>query len=212
VIVGSILLAFAIDAWWTDRQVRSREQQQLGVAWDELSVNQAELLVRRRRGASALEAQEKLIDLIGPESSTISSDSLATLLRRAWGYGIAEVESGALDALLASGEFRLTARTDLYRILTKYRALLEDHRNEDRVQFIELRTRLLDYLGTVSPGAFVFDETDFPVPVEALLGDPQLEAIVSQLRTRTARMVSHVDGLLILTDSAGVLLGTREAS
>jgi hypothetical protein len=211
VIVGSILLAFAIDAWWTDRQARSREQQQLGVAWDELSVNQAELRSRRRRGASALQAQDKLIELIRPESSPISSDSLASLLRQAWGYGIAEVESGALDALLASGEFRMTARADLYRVLAKYRALLEDHRNEDRVQFIELRTRLLDYVGTVSPGAFVFDETDFPVPVEALLVDPQLEAIVSQLRTRTVRMVGHVDGLLILTDSAGVLLGTREA-
>ena len=211
-IVGSILLAFAIDAWWTDRQARSREQQQLGVVWDELSANQAELRVRQRRGASALQAQEKLIELIGPESRTISTDSLASLLRGAWGYGIAEVESGAVDAFLGSGEFRMTVRGDLYRILVRYRAILEDHRNEDRVQFIELRTRLLDYVGTVSPGAFVFDETDFPVSVVALLRDPQLEAIVSQLRARTTQMIRHVDGLLSLTDSTSVLLGTREAS
>ena len=58
----------------------------------------------------------------------------------------------------------------------------------------------------------MFDETDFPVSVATLLRDPQLEAIVSQLSTRTSQMIRHVDALLILTDSLSFRLGGREAS
>jgi hypothetical protein len=211
VIVVSILLAFGIDAWWQGSQERATERQQLGVLRAEMRASQLELNVRRERGARTLEAQRTLIEIIGPEARAIPVDSLASLLRAAWAFGIAEVESGAIDALLDGGEFRTSERADLYRLLVRYRVVLEDHRNEDRIQFVELRTRLLDYLGTVAPGAFVFSETDFPVPVAALLGDEQLEAVVSQLSVRTTQMNRHVEDLISLTDSISILLD-REGS
>jgi len=212
VIVVSILLAFGIDAWWQERQERKTERQQLSVLRAEVAENRAEFDSRLRRGNGTLEAQRKLIELIGPESRPITSDSLAALLADAWSYGIAEVESGAIDALLDGGEFRTSVRPDLYRLLVRYRVILRDHRDEDSRQFVELRTRLLDYLGTVSPGAFVFGRSDFPVPVGDLLRDQQLEAIVTQLMVRTNQMVGSVEDMISLSDSVGVLLDLEVAS
>ena len=211
-IVVSILLAFGIDAWWENRQERQTDRQQLGVLRAEMAENRAEFEYRLRYGNETLEAQSKLIDLIGPESRPIPADSLAALLADAWSFGIAEVESGAIDALLGSGEFRTSVRSDLYRLLVRYRVILADHRAEHSGQFIELRTRLLDYLGTVSPGAFVFGQSDFPVPVDDLLRDQQLEAIVSQLMVRTNQMVGAIEDMIGLADSVSVLLDLEVAS
>ena len=90
--------------------------------------------------------------------------------------------------------------------------ILADHRAEHSGQFIELRTRLLDYLGTVSPGAFVFGQSDFPVPVDDLLRDQQLEAIVSRLMVRTNQMVGAIEDMIGLADSVSVLLDLEVAS
>jgi hypothetical protein len=206
VIVVSILLAFGIDAWWQDSLQRATERQQLGVLQAEIGANQAEFEARRQRGIGAREAQNTLIDLISPEKHVIPVDSLAHLLLGAWAFGIVEVESGAIDALLDSGDFRTSMRTDLYRLLVRYRVELADHENEDRMQFIELRTRLLEYVGSVAPGAFVFGRSDFPVPVAALLRDQQLEAVVSQLSVRTGSMNRTIEELISLSDSISVLL------
>lgn len=211
VIVVSILLAFGIDAWWQERQERATERQQMAVLQAEVRANQAELDARLERGMQAREAQRTLIELIRPEAQVIPADSLASLLLESWAFGVAELECGAIDALLDSGDFRTSMRADLYRLLVRYRVVLTDHEEEDRTQFIELRTRLLDYLGTVAPGAFVFGWSDFPVPVAALLGDQQLEAIVSQLSARTNRMNVHVEELGRLADSVSVLLDREGA-
>jgi hypothetical protein len=212
VIVVSILLAFGIDAWWQERQERQAERQQLSVLRAELAENRAEFEYRLRYGNETLLAQNKLIELIGPDYRPIPSDSLAALLADAWSFGIAEVESGAIDALLDSGEFRTAVRSDLYRLLVRYRVILTDHREEHSQQFIELRTHLLDYLGTVSPGAFVFGRSDFPVPVDDLLRDQQLEAIVSQLVVRTNQMLRSIEDMVGLADSVSVLLDREVAS
>ena len=212
VIVFSILLAFGIDAFWQERQEQQTERQQLGVLRAEVAENRAEFEYRLRYGNETLQAQSKLIELIGPESQRIPADSLAALLAGAWSFGIAEVESGAIDALLDSGEFRTSVRSDLYRLLVRYRVILTDHREEHSRQFIELRTRLLDYIGAVSPGAFVFGRSDFPVPVGDLLRDQQLEAIVSQLMVRTSQMVGSIEDMIGLTDSVSVLLAGELAS
>lgn len=206
VIVASILLAFGIDAWWQEMQERGAERQQLGVLRAEIRANRAELDSRLQRGIRTREAQRTLIELIGPDEQLIPVDSLAALLREAWSFGIAELESGAIDALLDSGAFRTSVRTDLYRLLVRYRVVLTDHEDEDRRQFIELRTRLFDYVGTVAPGAFVFGWSDFPVPVAALLSDQQLEAIVGQLSVRTNQMNRHIEELSSLADSVDILL------
>jgi len=216
VIVASILLAFGIDAAWDVRRERQAEAQLLWALLAEIDVNDAELAHGSAQGASARSAQSKLIDLIGPQSGTLSVDSLGALLRTSLSFGIVEIESTALDAVLAGTAPSTPSRTDLLRLLRLYRTELEDHRLEDRRQWIDNRSEISRYLKTVSPYAFVWAElaghspTDFDVPVAALLRDQRLEGLVSQLSIRARQMTASIETLTVLADSIAVL-ATAEA-
>ena len=103
VIVGSILLAFGIEAWWDRIQERETERQQLSVLRAEMVANRSELDVRRQRGAGTLEAQVTLIELIGPESQMMPVDSLASLLRAAWAHALHALRDVGQVVLLELG-------------------------------------------------------------------------------------------------------------
>jgi hypothetical protein len=216
VIVASILLAFGIDAAWDVRHERRAEDQLLRTLLAEIDANDAELAHGRAQGARARSAQSKLIDLIGPQSGTLSVDSLGALLRTSLSFGTVEIESAALDAVLAGTAPSTQSRTDLLRLLRHYRTELEDHRLEDRRQWIDNRSEISQYLKTVSPYAFVWADlaghspTDFDIPVAALLRDQRLEGLVSQLSIRARQMTASIETLTVLADSIAIL-ATAEA-
>ncbi|HSM03576.1 MAG TPA: hypothetical protein VK858_03095 [Longimicrobiales bacterium] len=207
VILVSILLAFGIDATWADRQVRKEQDRLLRALVDEIEENAVDLEYRRARGAAALAAQRGLIDLIGPRTGAISADSLGALIRTAMNFGTAEVESAALESVLAWTATPTPSRTHLLRLLRRYRTELEDHRLEDRRQWIDNRAIRAQHLVAVSPFAFVWAEptghspTDFDVPVAALLRDQEFEGLVSNLSVRTRLMAEAVETLSVLADS-----------
>ena len=209
--MASILLAFGIEAAWDVRQERQAEVQLIRSLLAEIDVNDEELESRRKRGAEARSAQLKLIDLIGPQSGALSTDSLGALLRRSMSFGTAEVESAALDGVLAGTAPSTPSRTHLLRLLRLYRTHLEDHRLEDRGQWIDNRSAVAQYLATVSPYAFVWAETnghsptDFDVPVAALLRDQRLEGLLSVLSIRALQMTTTIETLTIMADSIAVL-------
>ena len=97
-------------------------------------------------------------------------DSLRALFITGMGYGIAEIESAALDAVLVGIDSSTPSRTRLLRLLRDYRTELEDHRAEDRREWIDLRMEVQLYLVTVSPHPFAWAEerghspTDFDIP------------------------------------------------
>ena len=211
VIVVSILLAFGIDAGWDVRQERQAETQLIRSLLAEIDVNDEEFAYSRTRGSSARSAQAKLIGLIGPQSGALSADSLGALLRRSFSFGTLEVESTALDGVLAGTAPSTPSRTHLLRLLRLYRTELEDHRLEDRGQWIDNRSAVAQYLATVSPYAFVWAETnghsptDFDVPVAALLRDQRLESLLSVLSIRALQMTTTIETLTIMADSIAVL-------
>jgi len=209
--VASILLAFGIDAAWDVRQEREAEDQLLRTLLAEIEVNREEFEYRRTQGAEARSAQLKLVDLIGPESGTLSVDSLGALFITSIGYGIAEIESAALDAVLVGIDSPTPSRTRLLRLLRDYRTELEDHRLEDRREWIDLRMELQLYLVTVSPHPLVWAHedghgpTDFDIPVAALLRDRRLEGLLSILASRARLMMGTTEILSELADSIAML-------
>ncbi len=211
VIVASILLAFGIDAAWDVRQERRTEDQLLRTLLAEIDVNREELDHRRTQGAEARSAQLKLVDLIGPQSGTLSADSLGALLGTSMSFGIAEIESAALDAVLVGTGSPTPSRTRLLRLLRAYRTELEDHRMEDRREWIDLRMELQLYLVTVSPLTFVWAQerghspTDFDIPVAALLRDQRLEGLVGILYVRALQMTRTTESLTVFADSIAIL-------
>lgn len=103
-IVASILLAFAIDAWWgeTVEQSRSRDQlTSLAIEFGEVGLhlrsNETQLLDMRR-------AVSDLLSHTGPETQVQDVDSLYSLMDRGFRASKMELPAASLQALLASGE------------------------------------------------------------------------------------------------------------
>lgn len=117
------------------------------------------------------------------------------------------MESAALDAVIVGLSPSTPSRIHLLRLVRLYRTELEDHRLEDRRQWIDNRAEISRYLITVSPFAFVWagenthSPTDFEVPVATLLRDQRLEGLVSHASIRALQMTRSIDTLVTLSDS-----------
>jgi hypothetical protein len=104
VVVASILIAFLLDAWWTDRQSRHELELELGSVRLELELNRG--LVSREIQSLTLitTASSTLIermDAAGDAPSVNVPDSLAWLVTL-WGPTL-DASFGAVEALIGSG-------------------------------------------------------------------------------------------------------------
>ena len=102
-IVASILLAFAIDAWWTDREFDQWQSAQLGALRDEFSANWEELgVIVRTHDFNARSLESLITQIQGSEDKrlvTVSDAALAPLVS----WRTSDISTGTLDALLSSG-------------------------------------------------------------------------------------------------------------
>jgi len=102
VIVGSILLAFGIEAWWTNKQERDQEARVLGAVLVALRNNTEHLDFFTSLHEQQLARVVVLLDAAANGGSGLSADSLDHLLAGLSGATIPVYERGALDAALAS--------------------------------------------------------------------------------------------------------------
>ena len=217
VIVGSILLAFGIEAWWESAQEGAVVERQLTVLQVEMASNSSVLDRASSFQDRALAATRELVELIAPQPVPVSADSLSSLLGWSFSIGTAELELGALEALLSSGEFGTSSRGDLYSSIVAFRARTEVYRDNVAL-FIELRETLINYLSTVAPVAFLtagpetHGPTDFPIPVDDLLQDRQLEGLVGSLSIRIRNGNVLAQELIARADSMRVLLASGGAT
>ena len=219
VIVASILLAFGLQAWWESAQEGAVVERQLTVLQVEMASNSSVLENASSFQDRALAATRVLVELIAPQPVPVSADSLSSLL--GWSFSIgtaeAELELGALDALLSSGEFGTSSRGDLYSSIVAFRARTEVYRNLVAL-YIEASETLINYLVTVAPMAAVsalteaHGPTDFPVPVDDLLQDRQLEGLVGTLAVRIRNVNVLAQELIARADSIRVLLASDGAT
>lgn len=106
-IVGSILLAFAIDAWWDDRQTQIDEQQILLGLRAEFTANHEILSEDLTANLQDVESLLGLLSLIeGGESDDISSIALAAM-DEMQSPKTTDLGSGTLNALMSSGRLEI---------------------------------------------------------------------------------------------------------
>ena len=102
-IVASILVAFAIDAWWEERQEERWQTEQLVSLRDEFVTNREELIDVVRRDRDIGDNLQALLDALKANDIgdvvRVDARHVAALT----GWRTSDVASGALDALLASG-------------------------------------------------------------------------------------------------------------
>lgn len=215
-IVISILLAFSIDAWWEARQDLKAERVHLTA----LRVQFAEVAriidteLDELEAASA--AAQWLLSLTPDEAAAESTDSIADNFLAIFRLGRANLPSGALDALMASGNLSLIADPDLAAHLAAWPAAVAEvyenagwlvEQREDRlVPFLTQYVGGL-WIGTRSGLLSNFPTTRFPPRIEGLFSDRGLESNLSNaavrmqvLRDRYLTLGREADAIMALID------------
>jgi hypothetical protein len=218
-IVASILIAFALNAWWEAAREDREESRHLAAVRGELAANQ--LYLRER--IDALDQMDAaiaaLIARIGPTPDPLPPDSIAALLDTSFGFGTLELAMGSIQALLASGELALLSNEELKRRIAAWPARAADARN-DATLLVQNREDIIRHLDTLMPTLAIarntgvlnhYSTTRFPIEPLRILSDRSLEGLLANrgirlfnVRLDLQKLVAESDTIITLIDSDGV--------
>ena len=181
-IVVSILLAFAIQAWWEGRRDRADER----IALEGLRHEFAENLTQLDRGAAVHEKtvrmNERLLSLSRADSLDSNPVAMDSLVRRAWiDFGTFNPREGVLTALVASGDIGLIRNAQLREAIGAWSGMLEDLVEEELMIARDSQERWTPAIHARIPLDYVYAVGGNRVAegrrpdYRVLLGDPLLE-------------------------------------
>jgi len=147
-IVASILLAFAIDAWWEGVQERAEEREILSSLRAEFEANQK--VLAKTAGIHRL-ILGAMLDIVSASETDISvhDESLDSLFGQAGGTPHYNPATGALAATISSGRIGLVRNIELRNRLAGWNAVVSDliRDEQTRRDFVvhELRPALAEF-------------------------------------------------------------------
>jgi hypothetical protein len=134
-IVASILLAFAIDAWWDGRLQRAAERAAIVGLVQDFEAN-TELLDDALRATSAsMDRIWRVSTLTDAEIAATPVDSAQVYLFSLWVPTTFDSRDATLDALIASGNLDLIRDAQLRGILARWKNLVTDATEESELIF-----------------------------------------------------------------------------
>ncbi len=147
-IVVSILIAFALDAWWDDLKERRIQSDQIETLQSEFEAARDSLTSLSDYLDSTTEVTIELLSLMGPEVTEPDSERLFALLGQSLNFGGAAPNHTALVSVLAAGNQKIEENESLVALLGNWPTQMEDidadfahlERNRD----IELQAALID--------------------------------------------------------------------
>jgi len=117
-IVASILFAFAIDAWWNDRQQHDSEQVVLQTLLDDLRVKQVLLADMNRFSEAIINSAETLLRAASNAEHSFSEDTIDKLIGDTWWVNsVALWDSAPLNQLVAGGNLSKISNVELVQEL-----------------------------------------------------------------------------------------------
>lgn len=125
-IVASILLAFAIDAWWQERQDRSDEQEILAGLKSEFVANLDTLtrhLAYTRRDVQTL---ENIVTLIESNQSDNANSIVRETFIEMTTPATTDLRNGTLNALLSSGRLEILQSKKLRTLLASWDGVMRE--------------------------------------------------------------------------------------
>lgn len=135
VIVASILLAFAIDAWWDTRVERKRERQVLLALVDDLATTRTSLVDGIGFHTAVRDSNKRLLAAVTSSENPLSEvefDHL--LLDLSWWDSTDPFTTGTLNSVIFSGDLAIISNHGIRRLVadlpTKI-ALVEGNRRQD---------------------------------------------------------------------------------
>jgi hypothetical protein len=145
-IVTSILLAFAIDAWWQSRNDRATEQDILVALLEEFEQNEVLLAQARAEYETAYMAAIRLLEYLDKGSADIPASEFQQLIDGVLMQSGIYLESGAYDSLMASGRLDLIQDEALRNRLAAWPSYLAEWTEEVELDFGFVNDVLIPYI------------------------------------------------------------------
>jgi hypothetical protein len=151
-IVFSILLAFGIEAWWSQRGERQAEMEVLQGLRDDFVENLGRLASAMSEHGEVRDAAVRLLAMTGPDADqTVSDLAMDTLVVASIAAPKVFPVTATYDALIASGQIGILESAGLRRELAGWSTTVADLREEERDAFRQMDQRLLPYLWDYVP-------------------------------------------------------------
>lgn len=131
VIVGSILMAFGIEAWWDGAQERAEEAQFLASLAEDFraSRSEAESVISTYERTDRLLA--RLTSLTPDQLRSDSPDSLTAMVSALASPRTFDPILGTLDALISAGKMNVLSDAELREALTSFRNMVDDAKEDE---------------------------------------------------------------------------------
>jgi hypothetical protein len=183
-IIASILIAFAIDAWWDDRKESESEIRDLIRVSAELESNSGRIQTKLQTIGFSIEATSTFISWMGPEPANVEKETLIEQWDNLYGIGFFSLQQSATGDYLASGRTDIAKKSDVRQAISKWYSsgtALEEQYERLRIAHANISAYLQDaipFLHTISANALMADHpsSKFPFDQTDLLADPQLES------------------------------------
>jgi hypothetical protein len=191
-IVASILLAFAIDAWWDGVQERTEERETLSALRAEFEVNLKVLAQTAKGHRQSLNAMQDIVSA-SKSDITVHAASLGSLFRRALSTPHYNPSTGALAATIGSGRLGLVRNVELRNRLVGWNSVISDlvldeQTRRDSVTHV-IRPAFAEFGIGGTESATSVTEADFN---EALRSKRVLAHLTGQVY-RVAHLLKHFD-------------------
>jgi hypothetical protein len=157
VIILSILAAFAIDAWWDDRQENERERALLSGILQDLRDSENDLELKTMLSESLLQRQDDVLSRLveQPEGATIfvSVYQIGSLVS----VPTYDANTTILDAAVSSGELELIRSRRIKNALSAWQRAYRDNREDEEAIRDLTHVQLLPVLSEAARIGDVFD-------------------------------------------------------
>jgi len=214
-IVGSILLAFWIDAWWEERQDRAEEREVLLALRAELEYNIEQIDLSLEFQRLLLEPTVTLLN-VAADRSEISVEDLEQLLGTIYYVHTTELATGVFQSLAQGGQFSLIKQRELSSqiaaLMTSYEEMLSIEGFRVSTYANEFTPYLADKVNSTriintTPVKPTESERRYPqmpeVPIETqveIMADPLFHDILTKLYT------DHYDAIFSLNKTKSALV------
>ena len=131
-IVLSILLAFAIDASWDERQERVEERETLEALQSDFESNREAASNVISIHATFEDRVARLARMTRQEVLALPEDSVGPLIAALAAPGTFDPATGTVDALIGAGKLGLLREAELRQALTRFLSLVEDAQEDSR--------------------------------------------------------------------------------
>jgi hypothetical protein len=218
-IVVSILLAFAIDAWWDDRKEQSADREQLARVSLELRANAA--LIEQKLGtvATAIQATSMFLSWMGPEPEPVPPEVFFEQWTTLYSIGTFALVRSAADDFLAAGQVGLIRNENIRHAISSWYSdadHLESQYDLLRVAHADVGERLreivpmfhADRKNTVMEG---HPESRFPFEQTIALADPQTESRLGVYLIRMEFFTAEAKELMERQETIFDLIGPSAA-